>query len=181
MRSGHRPVAGQVQRGRPDVTGEHRGRCLQDVLGQVDQDRPGPARRGDVERLGDRAGDLIGGLDKEVVFGDRHRDAADVSFLEGVGADRRARHLAGDRHHRHRIHVGIRDRRDQVRRARPGRRDAHPHPSGGLGIALGGVPGTLLVADQDVAEAFGVVQRVVQREDRAAGDAEDHVGSDRLQ
>ncbi len=181
MRPSNRPVARQVQRGRPDVARQYRRRRLQDVLGQVDQDRPGTSRRSQVERLGDRARDVVRGVHQEVVLRDRQRDAADVGFLEGVRPDRRARHLAGDRHHGHRVHVGVRDRRNQVRRTRPGGRDAHTHPAGRLRVTLGGVPRPLLVANQDVAETLSVVQRVIQRQDRAAGNAEDHVGSGLLQ
>ena len=43
------------------------------------------------------------------------------------------------------------------------------------GVALGRVAGALLVAHEDVADLLGVEQRVVGREDRAAGDAEDGV------
>ena len=82
---------------------------LQRVLADVDEHRAGAAGGGDVERLGDRARDLGGVGDQEVVLGDRHRDAADVGLLEGVGADRAARHLAGDGHDRHRVHVGVGD------------------------------------------------------------------------
>ncbi len=49
------------------------------------------------------------------------------------------------------------------------------------GIPLGGVAGALLVAHEDVAHLRGVEQRVVGRQDRAAGDAEDGVGADRLE
>src|SRR5699024_8006927 len=52
-------------------------------------DAAGASAGGDVDGLGDDAGDFVGVLVQEVVFGDRHRDAADVGFLEGVGADRR--------------------------------------------------------------------------------------------
>ena len=93
VRPGHRAVAGQVELGRP---GE-RGLRLQRVLGDVDEHRARAAGAGDVERLGDRPRDLGGVGDQVVVLGDRHRDAADVGLLEGVGADRRPRHLAGDR------------------------------------------------------------------------------------
>ena len=89
--------------------------------------------------------------------------------------------LAGDRHHRHRVHVGVGDRGDQVGRARarwwpcrrrpgrwrrrtPGRRGRRP-ARGGPGCAGSG----------------GVHQRVVRREDRAARDAEDVLGARRLQ
>ena len=42
-------------------------------------------------------------------------------------------------------------------------------------------PGALLMADQDVPNLRGVEQRVVRRQDRAAGDAEDDLAPDRLE
>ncbi len=177
VRAGHRAVAGQQQLGGP----RERGLPLHRVLGHVDQHRAGAAGRGDVERLGDRARDLGGVGDQEVVLRDRHRDAADVGLLEGVGADRRAGDLAGDRDHRDRVHVGVRDRRDEVRRAGTAGRHADADLAGRRGVALGGVARALLVPDQDVPDLDRVVERVVRREDRAARDAEDVLGARALQ
>ncbi len=177
VRPGHRTVAGQR-----DLLGPVEGRLpLHRVLGHVDEDGSGPAGRGDVERLGDRARDLGRVGDEEVVLGDRHRDAADVGLLERVRPDRRARDLTGHRDDRHGVHVGVRDRRDQVGRARAAGRHADADLAGRRGVALRGVPGALLVTHQDVADPLGVEQRVVRREDRAAGDPEDVLGSRTLQ
>ena len=176
VRPGDRAVAGQVQLARP----LERRRRLERRLGDVDQHRAGAAGRGDVERLGDPARDLVGVGDQEVVLGDRHRDAADVGLLEGVGPDRGGADLAGDRDHRHRVHVRVGDRRDQVGGARAGGRHADPDPAGRRGVPLGRVAGALLVAHQDVPDR-GVHQRVVRREDRAARDAEDVLDTRRLQ
>ena len=88
--------------------------------------------------------------------------------------------LAGDRDHRDRVHVRVRDRGDQVGRARAGGRHAHADPTGRRGVTLRGVAGALLVADQDVPD-LGVHQRVVRRQDRAAGDPEDVGDARRLQ
>ena len=81
----------------------------------------------------------------------------------------------------HRVHVGVGDRRDEVGGARAGGRHADADLAGGAGVALGRVAGALLVADQDVADLGGVHQRVVGRQDRAAGDAEDGVDADALE
>jgi hypothetical protein len=134
-----------------------------------------------VEGLADGAGDVLGLGDQEVVLGDRVGDPGDVGFLEPVGADQAGGDLAGDRDHRHRVHVGVGERRDQVGGARSAGRHAHPGPPGRLRVAGGRVPRALLVADQDVPDLLGVEQRVVGRQDRAAGNAEDHVDADPLQ
>jgi hypothetical protein len=172
-----RAVARQRQLARP---GE-RGLRLHGVLRHVDEHRPGTAGGGDVERLGDRARDLGGVGDQEVVLGDRHRDAADVRLLEGVGADRRAGDLAGDGDHRDGVHVGVGERGDQVGGARAAGGHADADLAGGGGVPLRRVPGALLVTDQDVPDPHRVVERVVGREDRAAGDAEDVLGAGALQ
>ncbi len=176
VRAGHRAVAGQVQLGRP-LERRHR---LQRRLRDVDEHRAGAAGAGDVERLGDPARDLVGVGDQEVVLGDRHRDAADVGLLERVRADRGGPDLAGHGDHRDRVHVCVRDRGDQVGRARAGRRHAHADASGRRGEPLRGVAGPLLVPDQDVPD-LGVHQRVVRRQDRPAGDPEDVGDARRLQ
>ena len=122
VRPGDRAVAGQVDLRRP----REGRRGLQRVLADVDQDRAGTTRS---RRCGtprrSRAGSRRVGH-QVVVLGDRHRDAADVGLLEGIRADRGRRDLAGDGHHRHGVHVGVGDRRDQVggTRAARGHADA---------------------------------------------------------
>ena len=177
VRPGDRAVAGQVDLRRP-LEG---GAGLQRVLADVDQHRARSSRGGDVERLGDRPRDLRRVGDQVVVLGDRHRDAADVGLLEGIRADRGRRDLTGDGHHGHRVHVGVGDRRDQVGGARTAGGHAHPDLAGGRRVTLGRVAGALLVTDEDVPDLGGVHQRVVGRQDRAAGDAEDGVDPDALE
>ena len=114
VRLGGRTVAREV-----DLVGVVEGRHrLESVFRDVDEHRTRPARRRDVERLGHGPRNLIGVRDEEVVLGDRHRDAADVGFLERVRTDGGRRNLAGDRDDRRGVHVGVRDRGDEVRCAR---------------------------------------------------------------
>ena len=123
----------------------------------------------------------VGVGDQHVVLGDRHRDAGDVGFLEGIGADQRAGLLPGDRDHRDRVHVRVGDRGDEVRRARTRRRHADADLAGGLRVPGGRVPRALLVADEHVPHPRGVQQRVVGGKDRAAGNAEHDLAADLLQ
>ena len=120
----------------------------------------------------DVVGDLCRVGDQERVLDDRQRDAGDVGLLEAVGADQVGADLAGDEDGRHRVHVGVGDRRDQVRRARAGGGEGDADLAGGLRVALRGVAGALLVAHLDVLEV-GVVERVVERQAGPAGDPED--------
>ena len=177
VRLGVRLVPGQFELRRP---GE-RALALEHVLGDVDEHWPGASAGGDVERLGDDAGDVVAVAHQEVVLGDRHRDAGDVGFLERVRADQGPADLAGDRHHRDRIHVGVGQRRHQV--GGPGTRGRHtdPDPAGGVGVPAGSVTTALLVAHQHVTQLVGVEQRVVDRQHRAAGDAEDDVDIELLE
>jgi hypothetical protein len=80
-----RPPPGQVNRIRvPEVDLR-----LLDVLGDVDEYRPGPAAAGNVERRLDRVGQLFDVLDEPGVLDDREGDSGRVGLLEGVGADQR--------------------------------------------------------------------------------------------
>ena len=163
-----RLVAGQV-----DGAGSmplHLG--VEDVLRDVDEDGTGTTRGGEVEGLGDDVGELLDGGDEVVVLRTRHGDAPGVGLLEGVHPDRLRRHLAGDRHHRDRVHVGVLEGGDEVRRPRSGGRHAHAHPAGGVGVPGGHVAGTLFVSGQDVADG-AVEEGVVGGQDRPAGHAED--------
>ncbi len=151
------------------------------VLRNVDHHRPRPAGAGDVERLLDRRRQLANVLDEEVVLDDRPRDADRVAFLERVEADRRRRHLAGDDHHRDRVHVGGRDSGDGIGDAGPRRDERDADLAGRARVAVGGVDSRLLVADQHVLDRVLLVERVVDVEDRAAGVAPEIADVFRLQ
>ena len=72
------------------------GGCLLRVLGDVDEHRAGAAGLRDLERFADGGRNIFGARDEEVVLGHGQRDAGDVDFLKGVGAEHLARNLAGD-------------------------------------------------------------------------------------
>ena len=50
-----------------------------------------------------------------------------------------------------------------------------------MGVTAGGVAGPLLMTDQHVAQLRRVEERVVDRQDRTPGDAEDQVDAEFLQ
>ena len=112
---------------------------------------------------------------------DRHGDAGGVRLLERVGPDQVRAHLPRDAHERRRVHPGVGDRRDEVRRTRAGGRHCNAHPPGGAREPLGHVPGTLLVPGQHVAHGRAARDRVVGGKDRPAGDPEHDVDALRLE
>ena len=151
-----------------------------EVLRDVDDDRTGPPRAREVERLVDRARDLLRRTDLEGVLDDRHRDAERVGLLEAVGADEVGAHLTGDEHRRHGVHHRVDDRRDDVRRAGAGGGERDADLAGRLRVALGSVSAAGLVAHEDVADA-AVDERVVGGKVGAPGEAEYDVHTLRLQ
>ena len=114
--------------------------------------------------------------DQVVVLGDAAADLDDRRLLEGVGADDRRAHLAGDGQQRNAVQLGVGDGRHQVRGARAAGGHAHADLAGAAGVALGGEAAALLVPRQDhahlVAEAG---QGLVQRHARPARVGEDRV------
>ena len=105
------------------------------------------------------------------MFGHRPGDADSVGLLERVGPDYCPAHLAGNSHHRDRVHIGVAQRSYEVRRTRATGDHDHAWPARHLGVALGHMAGALLVADEDV--AYRRVQYgVVGRQDGAARQAE---------
>ena len=141
---------------------------------------PGRPLRRDPQRVDDRLRDVVGPLDRDRVLDERLRDADHVRLLEGVRAAQRGLHLAGDEQRRGRVHLGVGDRGDEVRRARAGGADRDADAPGRAGVALGGVAGGRLVAHQDVADG-AVVEGVVDRQARPTGDAEDRVDAGALE
>jgi len=148
-------------------------RVLQHVFGQVDERRAGAAGGGDVERLTHHHRNVLRAHHQLVVLGDAARDADRVAFLERIGADRRRRNLAGDADHRNRVHICVAQRSHEVgRRGTAGdHRDARL--AGDVRVTLGHVAGALFVAHENVAD-LRLDERVVRRENAAAGQSEHH-------
>ena len=149
-----------------------------DVLGDVHQHGAGAAGAGDGEGLPQHVGQGAGVLHQIVALGDGHGDTGDVHLLKGVLADEVLADVAGDEHHRGGVVVGRGDAGGQVGGPGAGGGEAHPHLSGGAGIAVGGVGGALLVGGEDMADFVLVaveLKFVVYVQDRAAGVAEDRV------
>ncbi len=145
-----------------------------DVFWDIDHDRTGPAARRDVKRLVQRARQVVDIFHQIIVLGARPRDADGVAFLERVVADQMGRHLPGDDDQRDRVAQRIGQAGDRVGRARARRHQHAADLAGRARIAFGGVHRALLVAHQDVADAvLRLEQRVVDRQHRAAGIAED--------
>ena len=128
-----------------------------------------------MERLAEGCRELVGRLQKERVLDNRHRDADDVGFLERVGTDDAARHLAGDDDERYRVHVGRGDARDRVRGAGTGRDDDHAGTPRHARIAVRLMNRALLVASKDVRDLLAVVERVVDLDRLAAGITEHQI------
>ena len=116
-----------------------------DVFQKVNEHRAGTAsgchRKGLTHHIGDGVGipDQIGGL------GDGHGDAGDVHLLEGVLAQQRLRHVAGDEDDRGGVHVGGGDAGGEICGTGAAGGKAHAHLSGGAGVAVGGVGRPLFV------------------------------------
>ncbi len=143
-----------------------------DVLRDVDDHRARPAALGDVERLVQHAREVGDRLHQIVVLGARARDADGVAFLEGVVADEMGRHLPGDDDERDRIAQGVGEPGDRIGGAGTGGDQHAADLAGRARIALGRVHGALLVPHQDVRDLLLLEQRIVDRQHRAPGIAE---------
>ena len=128
-----RVVAGDVDRLRVAVPLDL---GVEDVLRDVDEHRAGAAGPRDVERLLHHARDLAGVGHEPVVLRDRHRDAGDVRLLERVRADERGGDVRRHRDERHRVHVRVGDRGDEVRRAGAGGIAVVSEPAAGAGLDI---------------------------------------------
>ena len=145
-------------------------KLILNVLGNIDQDRSGAARRGDAEGTRNDRQQIVGRPDQEVVLGDRNTQTIGVDFLKSVGADHRLRYLAGDCHQRNRIEFGIGDGRQQVGGARPRRCHAYRWHAGGARHPLRHEAAALFVPSQHMVD-LRLRERVINWQNRAAGNA----------
>src|ERR1700693_61417 len=143
------------------------------VLGDVDQYRPGSTRARDVKCLMENARQIRSTTHPIIVLGDWQCDAGDVGLLESVLSQHRARYLARDCYEWRAVHPRVRDRSHEIRRAWSARGDTYAGFSGGARVTFRRVARALFVATQYVAQAIAILpHRVIERHDRAAGDAE---------
>ena len=147
----------------------------QNILGQVHQHRAGPAVRRHVKGLVHHAGKVVDVLHQIIVLGAGPGDAGGVGLLERVVADQMGRHLAGQADHRDRIAQRVEQAGHRVGGAGARGHQHHAHLAGRARIALGGMHGRLFVAHQDMAQPVLLEQLVIQRKDRAARIAENHL------
>ena len=140
------------------------------VLGDVHQHRAFAAALCDAERGPHGIGQLFHPAHREVVLGDRHRDALDVSFLEAVLAQTRGGHVAGKGHHGHRVHISGSNAGDQIGSTRAAGGQHHAGAAGGAGVAVRCVGRTLLMRRQHMGDAVGIlIQLIVEVQHRTAG------------
>ena len=118
---------------------------------------------------------IVDAFDQVVVLGARPGDAGGVGLLECVVADQMRRHLAGEADHGDAVHQRVRQAGDRIGRARPRSHQDDADLAGGARVSFGGMHRAAFLADQDVTEGFLLVQGVVDRQNGAAGIAENDV------
>ena len=146
------------------------------ILCHIDQYRPWPPGGGQVKGLVNHPRQVVHIGHQVRMLGDRDRDAGDVGFLKGVGAQQRAGHLTGDSDQRSGVHERIGNGRHEICGTRSRCAQAHAHASGGPGVTFGRMTGALLMAAEHVPQPVAVLPHgVVERHDRATGNAEHRV------
>src|SRR5437879_4187063 len=118
--------------------------------GPVHVDRSGAAGGGDVERLADRRAEILPVLHEEVVLRARARDPDVVRLLKRVVPDQVRGNLPREGDDRHRVHVGVLQRRHEVRRRGPRRHQAHTDLAARPRVALRGMARRRLLPNEDV-------------------------------
>ena len=116
---------------------------------------------------------LADALHEVIVLGAGACDADRVAFLECVVADEMRRHLSGEAHERGRVHERVGQSGNGIGGAGTGGHQHAADLAGRARIAFGRVHGALLVPHQDVLDLRLLEQRVVDRQHRSAGIAEE--------
>ena len=151
------------------------GLVHQHVFGQVDDNRAGTAGGGDQKGFMNNARDVLDLLHKVVVLGTGAGDAGGIGFLKGVLPDQVGRHLPGQTDNRNGVHQRVGQAGDGVGRTGAGGHQHAAHFTGRAGVALGRVNSRLLVAHKNVPDRILLKQGIVNRQDCAAGIAEDNL------
>ncbi|OIQ74367.1 hypothetical protein GALL_439840 [mine drainage metagenome] len=140
------------------------GGMTRHVFRHIHHHRTGASGAGDVESLFHHRRQIAHVLDQEVVFHHRTGDAHGVALLEGVETDGRGRHLAGDDHHRNRIHIGRGDAGDRIGRSGARRHQRHADLARRAGVSVGGMNRCRFLPHQHVLDRVLFVELVVDVE-----------------
>ena len=146
------------------------------VLGNIHQDRAGPAGVREMKGFLHDPGDVPGVLHEVVMLGDRPGDLDHRGFLEGVGADDVRRNLPRDRDQRNRVELRVGQSGDEIERTGPGGGHHHPRLAGHPRVALGREDPSLLVPRKDRPDPVAIPRESLMH--RHAGSAwigEDHL------
>ena len=157
--------AGPARGGR---RGSSLGRDLvEEVLGQGQQDRSGPAAEGLAHGLGHDRRDLIGGHRLGRPLGEPAERGDLVDLLERLAAQEAPLDLTDEREHRGRVLPGRVDADGEVGAPDGPRPEARRRSAGQLPVRLGHERRAALVARRDDADP-GVLERVEHAEERLA-------------
>ena len=172
-----------IGRAGPDDVG-HLGACrhrlVEDVLGDRDERRPGPAAEGLTGGLGHRRGQAGRIVDLDRVRGEPADGPGQVRLLERLAAAHGAGHLAEDREHRGGIGPRRVDADGQVRGPDGPGRQGHRGPARQLAVRVGHERGAALVAGRDDTDA-GRAEGVEEAEEALARDGEGHPHAGRVE
>ena len=171
IRASHGIVAAQADSLREDWMGS----LVLDVLGNIDQHRAGTSALGDMECLLDDPGNIIDIPDKIAVLHHRKGHPEEIGLLESTAPDHLLRHLPGDRHKRHGIHVGISNAGHEIGGAGTGGSHADSSLAGHAGISLRSESTALLMAGQDGTDLLRFGQSLMDRHRTAAGIGKDEI------
>ena len=119
------------------------------VLGDIDQDRAGPAGIGDMKCFLHHPCNVPGTLHQVVMLGDRAADFGHWRFLKGISANDVAGNLPRDRDQGNRVEFSVRQPGDQIERAGPGGGHDHAGLSRDSRVTFGREDPALLVPRQD--------------------------------
>ena len=127
-----------------------------DILGNIHQHGALTAGLCNAEGCPHGVGQVFDLAHGEVVLGDGHRDALNVSFLEAVPAQQAGGNVSGKGNHRHAVHISGGDAGDQIGGTRAAGGQHHTGAARCAGVTVCRMGSALLVGGQDMADAVRV-------------------------
>ena len=143
------------------------------ILGDVHKHRPRPSASGNGKSPAQSIRKNVHILYNIIMLRDRHGDSGNVHLLKGVLAKRRQYHIAGDRHHRHGIHISRGDTGHQIGGAGAACRQTDSYSASGPRIAVRRMSRSLLMRRKNMLYFITMlIQSVIYIKNRAARIAE---------
>ena len=135
--------------------------CRSNILRNINQNRSRTSSLRNCKSLADSLSQVFNIHYDKIVFGNRHCNAGDINFLEGILAKKRTAYVTGNCNHRNRIHISSSNTGYQVSCARTRSSHTNTNAACRTSITISRMSRPLLVCRQNMSQTTFVLIKLI--------------------